>query len=125
MSIDRNRPLQTRDGYAVEIDHWDVEDGFGGNTIFGRVKYTGGWIPAMWFSDGRYALDYDSPSDLVNVPEPKKTGWSHELWTVVFASGGTLTYDSRDDAASVYRTTEGIALVKRPGVEWEEGQYDD
>jgi hypothetical protein len=70
MSLDRNKPVQTRDGRKVTIYTWDAPVYA---PIHGLVE--GNNIPDYWGADGGYFLMPlgGNGADLINVPEqPKK-----------------------------------------------------
>jgi hypothetical protein len=67
--LDRNKPVQTRDGRKVTIYTWDAPSDY---PIVGLTE--GSRFPDSWRVDGSYHnRDIPSEKDLINVPEqPKK-----------------------------------------------------
>jgi hypothetical protein len=69
MSLDRNKPVQTRDGRKVTIYTWDAPNWR--YPIHGRVENE--INPLGWDADGHFTGSRECGLDLINVPEqPKK-----------------------------------------------------
>lgn len=112
--LDRNRPVQTRDGRSVTIYTWDAP---GKRPIHGRIE--GDTFPTSWDAKGSgdiYSLN-NHDFDLVNVPKPKI---KVERYIYVFKDGSTTTVRT-PGTCNYYKPVACKHLV----FEIEEGQFDD
>lgn len=107
-TLDLSKPVQTRDGRKVRILCTDRR---GPAPVIGLVECASSEALLLWSKDGKFS-DYISPSDLVNVPEPERTGW------LVVGGAGAYLYKTRETAAHCFRGLEHDAIVEvkyRPG----------
>jgi len=72
MTINYNRPVQTRSGIPVRIICTDAQ---GNNPIVGLVEERGQETTYRWYKNGNHFQDIqNNPFDLMNVPE-KRNVW--------------------------------------------------
>lgn len=69
MPLDLSKPVQTRDGRKVRILCTDGHESW---PIVGLIE--GVTYPDVWRADGSYGA-INPHADIVNVPEPERTGW--------------------------------------------------
>lgn len=120
--LDLTKPVQTRNGRPVRILATDAK---GGQSVAGLVTDRGGYETAyLWSAHGHhFGNDADNGPrvtddfDLVNVPEPKKTG---TMWLNVYPNVPSAAHSSRP-AADLNATHSRLACIR---VDWAEGQFD-
>ena len=111
-ALDLAKPLQTRDGRPVTLI--SVK----GRALWPIVGYIGDdAIPVrVWKSNGSYLRSVElSPSDLINVPEPKRSG---EVWVNIYPDGTSATWSRREYADNCSGESR-IACVRVP---WTKGE---
>lgn len=110
--FDPTKPVQTRDGRPVTILAMGVDSPDG--PIVALVTCPAGYVNAMHFySDGRYLAGYDSPDDLVNVPQTLVVdGWMNVYATVeARRRNRPQVWDTRFDADKA-ASSERVACIK-------------
>src|SRR5699024_8343298 len=113
MTLDRNRPVQTRDGKPVRIVTWT--EGSGRYPIIGFIDDEN--TPDSWAAEWKFLYAnhvFDDEKGRVNVP-PKQTVTWHRCRT---EHGGHVggTFDSSDTARDTVFHETLVGLVK---VTWE------
>ena len=119
MTIDWNKPVQTRDGSEVNIYTTSAKAGNKKYPVRGEVlKKSGFWSFESWTPEGEWsACAADSDLDLVNVPE------KHVRYFNMYPDSGKFVQPrSSRDEADAKAAAGRIACVR---VEFEEGQFDD
>lgn len=118
ITIDWNKPVQTKDGRKVRVLCTD-----GPNPRFPVVGAIEGWFNTeQWTKDGCFSLLHHGyhDNDLINTPE------KHELWVNVWkGSEGTIflfNFLSKKDADADADVTGRSTLVARIHREFEEGE---
>ena len=110
MTFDPTKPCMTRDGRPVALittqgrEPWPLVGYIGGDTY-----------PSFWTVRGDFEIEDDlsCPYDLINTPEPKRSG---EVWVNVYLNGA-VTWNSRADADKC--AASRVACVHVP---WTEGE---
>lgn len=116
MALDRNRPVQTRDGLPVRIITWTE-----GSERYPIIGFIGAEnTPDSWTAEGKFLYEnhgFADENDLVNVPPQRKVTW-HRCRT---EDGGYVagTYDSSDIARTTRLPDTLVGLLK---VTWEDGK---
>jgi hypothetical protein len=102
--IDINKTYRTRDGREVRIY---ATDGEHGELIHGAIKDKEyGWQSKLWFANGHYHDDEESPLDLIEGrPRHKK-----EMWINAYQNSVTV-FDTRE-LADFYGRSNRIACIK-------------
>lgn len=108
MSIDFDKPVQTRDGRRVEI--YTIAGQSKGRPVVGEyLSADHGWVVRSWTHGGHCLSEKESADDLVNVPN------QHTVWVNVFSKHGAELYygcsHTRSDADIVF-STDRIACVE-------------
>lgn len=110
MTINFNKPLQTRDGQPVTILSTSGRD------QYPVVGYIGDDVALYsWTNEGKMYADGSNSYDLQNVPE---TG---VCYVNVFPDGTTCSYSKKEYATADY-ASERIACIR---VEYKIGQFDE
>lgn len=113
MTLDRNKPVQTRDGRPVRIITWTE-----GSETYPIVGFVGAdKAPDVWTAEGKFVdgQTYEHIYDLVNVP-PKQTVTWH--WCRP-EGGGHIggNFDSSDAVRAAVFPNELAGLLK---ITWED-----
>lgn len=104
--LDKNKPVQTRDGRQVRNVCWDYRT-LTGIRIAGIIVEHGGLDHyCTWKEDGRYYGDNISNSDLINVPE-KIEGWN-VYWK---DARGSIYVDFYKDEPDLSKSYVGTNIV--------------
>jgi hypothetical protein len=114
MPLDISKPVQTRDGRKVMGFIRFRRDGE--QLVAGIVTNAeDDQVCAWWDLDGRNRCGFLSSIDLVNVPEPERTGW------LIIWDGGQLSgclYKTKEAALKCFRGMDIEACIEvkyRPG----------
>ncbi len=106
MSIDFDKPVQTRDGREVRI--YTTEGKTKNYPVIGELRSDGCWHIRTWTSGGRAAVGLkDEGGDLINVPE------KHTVWINFYRGAASMSFHHADKASADEAVTEGrIACIE-------------
>lgn len=120
--FDPTKPCQTRDGRKVRILCTDAKRWHDGESIVALVDSdteSGTQSVMTYMSDGRYYSKFESPYDLINIPEKRKlTGWLN-----MYESGYGGVHKTRSEADKWYEERRIACLdLSKYNIEFEVGE---
>jgi len=115
VKISMDRVYRTRDGQEVRIY---AVDGGGKYPIHGAIKVDeeNFWAMGSWKKTGKYAVEFETKEDLIEVkPRHKRT-----VWINLYPNGKSSAWEDKRDA-DILRGSGAIACIKVE-LDFEEGE---